>query len=183
MYLAPSWSWAGVHGRLVSFGPQSQYDTITPFAKVLNIDIQLSHQDPFGAVAGGSITLDGPLLRLGTVDSLNAPQSPPPYPNLMTDISTFLKDPVADGYGKNARAQQVGLLMLLRWREAGGRTERVCFLVLLGVDGEESWRRVTLLELKTKAPLAGTDRITTEKSQAVLREIREDMRKETVRII
>ncbi|PKS05119.1 hypothetical protein jhhlp_008486 [Lomentospora prolificans] len=178
-YLAPSWSWAGSTGRLVSFGPQSQYEAVTPFAKVLGTDIQLVHHDPFGAVSGGSITVQGPFLRLGTVDSLNAPQSPSPYPNLMTDISPFLKDPVADGYGENARAQQVGLLMLLKWRETSIKVDRVCCLILLGVDGEDSWRRLDLLVLK----FIEIDKERTEKSSAILKEIKADMQKETVRII
>lgn len=167
---------------MVLFGPQSQYDAITPFAQVLEIDIQLAHEDPFGAVSGGSITLRGPLLRLGTVSSLKAAQSRTPYPNLMTEISPLLRDLVAEGYGENSDAQQVGLLKLLMWREASTDIERVCLLVLLGVEGEDSWRRVTLLTLKTK-DTAGIDTVTSEKSLAILKEISRDMQRETVRIV
>lgn len=167
---------------MVLFGPQSQYDAITPFAQVLEIDIQLAHEDPFGAVSGGSITLRGPLLRLGTVSSLKAAQSRTPYPNLMTEISPLLRDLVAEGYGENSDAQQVGLLKFLMWREASTDIERVCLLVLLGVEGEDSWRRVTLLTLKTK-DTAGIDTVTSEKSLAILKEISRDMQRETVRIV
>ncbi|SPO02586.1 uncharacterized protein DNG_05259 [Cephalotrichum gorgonifer] len=181
-YLAPSWSWAGCHGRIVLFGPQSQFDPVTPFAKIVEIDIQLTYEDPFGAISAGSITLSGPLLRLGTVQSLNAAQSPTPYPNLMKDISPLIKDLVVQGYGEDADVQQLGLLMLLKWREASTKTQRVCFLLLLGVDGEDNWRRVTCLSLKTKE-MTGIDRDRTEQSQAILREISRDMHRETVRIV
>lgn len=180
--MAPSWSWAGNQGRKVLFGPQSQFDPVSPFAKVLDIDIQLTHDDPFGAVSAGSITLLGPLLRLGTVRSLKGAQPPAPYPKLMEEVSLLLDDLPGKGYGEDADAKQVGLLMLLRWREAGTDAERVCFLVLLGVDGEDSWKRITCLPLKTKE-MAGVDEVRTGKSREILTEIKGNMRRETVRII
>lgn len=163
------------------FGPQSQFDPISPFAKVLAIDVKLTHDDPFGAVSAGSITLLGPVLRLGTARSFKEAKPPAPYPKLMGEISVFLEDLPGEGYGEDADAKQVCLLMLLRWREAGAEAERVCFLVLLGVDGEDSWRRITCLVLKTKE-MAGVDETTTGKSREILKEIRGNMRRETVRI-
>jgi len=180
-YLAPSWSWAGVYGRAVRFGPESQYDLITPFAKVLDIDIQLASQDPFGAVRGGSITLHGPFLRIGTVDSLIAPQSPEPYPSLMTAILPFLKDLVTNGYGENAHEQQVGLLMLLKWRDVCRKEERVGVLVLLGVEGDDSWRRVECLTLIVKG--SPTSNMMIAQGSLIFRECKDGMQREKVRII
>jgi hypothetical protein len=178
-YLAPSWSWAGRSGGRVSFGPESQYEAVTPFAKILDIDIQLVHQDPFGAVSGGSITLHGPLLRLNTIDSPKAPQSLSAYPNLMAEIAPLLQSPVANSRNKNAGTQRVGLFMLLKWCEKSEDVDRMCFLILLEVIGEDSWTRLDLLVLKC----AGLDRKEVDKAMAILKEIKGKMQKERVRII
>lgn len=168
---------------MVTFMIKSQYEKITPFTKVLGIDIQLAGLDPFGAVReGSSITLHGPLLRLGTVDTLKAAaQATPAYPILMTRLSPLLPDLVADGYGESSHAQEVGLLMLLE-QAADKTTRRVCLLVLLEAEGGDGWRRINLLVLRTRG-VKGVAPEETGKSLAILREIRGDMRKETVRIV
>ncbi|CAI4213619.1 unnamed protein product [Parascedosporium putredinis] len=113
----------------------------------LEPQVELAHQDPFGAVRGGTLTLRGPLLRLGTLESLNSAKS---YPRLLAEVSPLIQDLVVNGYGAQAHDQQLSLFKLLKWRESSNKTERVCMLILLAVD-EHRWRRVNLLVLKTKS--------------------------------
>ncbi|KAL7621895.1 hypothetical protein AAE478_007395 [Parahypoxylon ruwenzoriense] len=182
-YLAPSWSWASILGRKVLFMANSQFDYVQRFAEVLDISIQPATHDPFGAVRGGSITLRAPFLSLGSQDLLSALRSPSPYPKLLAEIAKRLT--YDNEYRQKHRAyagQQFAILQLIKWRRALRATERVCFLLLESVEGEDSWRRIERLPLTARedvltasAELAG--------SLEILEEIGPVLEKRVVRII
>ena len=97
----------------------------------------------------------------------------------MAEIAPLLQSPVANSHDKNAGAQNVGLFMLLKWCEKSKEVDRMCFLILLKVIGEDSWTRLDLLVLKC----TGLDRKEVDKAMAILKEIKGKVQKERVRII
>lgn len=59
LYIAPSWSWASVRGRLYG----EYWVACVPFAEVVDVDVRYIDNDQFGRVApGSSITLRGHVL-------------------------------------------------------------------------------------------------------------------------
>lgn len=58
-YIAPTWSWASAQGSVVVWSRGS----ISPFAKLTNVNIRYVDNDQYGRVApGSSITIQGPAL-------------------------------------------------------------------------------------------------------------------------
>lgn len=163
----------------------THYDHVKRYAEVLDIDIQLATRDPFGAVQGGSIILRAPFLELLCSDPLDTPPASSPYPTLMKRIHGVLKYGGNTEYNQKHRpytGQKFAIIQLLRWRLALENTERMCFLVLESVEGEESWRRIEYLNLATKDNvLINNTEIAI--AQAILAEIKPVLRKHDVRII
>ena len=63
-YIAPSWSWASVQGRLF-MAPDDNDDLVTPFAKVKSTSIDLADpQNPYGQIKTGNMVIEGSILRL-----------------------------------------------------------------------------------------------------------------------
>ncbi|KAI0376804.1 HET-domain-containing protein [Hypomontagnella monticulosa] len=184
-YLAPSWSWASILGKKVLFMANTQYDHVKRYADVLDIKIQLATKDPFGAVQGGSITLRAPFLELPFSDLPLIPPPSSPYPALMEMICEVLRAEGDIEYKQKHRAyegQKFAILQLLRWRRALKNTDRMCFLLLESVEGEDSWRRIERLNLTTKDNVL-VNNTELMKSQAILAEVKPALRRQVIRII
>lgn len=62
-YVAPSWSWASVHGRIFVVPDQAD-DFVIPYAKVKSISIELiDPQNPYGQIKTGSMLIEGSILK------------------------------------------------------------------------------------------------------------------------
>jgi len=62
-YIAPSWSFMAVNGS-VKWVDKHHRRFVTPHSQLLDFCIELSGDDPFGSVTGGSLTIRGRLQRL-----------------------------------------------------------------------------------------------------------------------
>ncbi|KAF5865938.1 hypothetical protein ETB97_001514 [Aspergillus alliaceus] len=64
-YRAPSWSWAGLDGRVsLSLVTDEQIQNVKPLIDILICKVHTATDDPFGAVTGGVLRLSG---RLATI--------------------------------------------------------------------------------------------------------------------
>ncbi|XXH02209.1 hypothetical protein Hte_008577 [Hypoxylon texense] len=181
-YLAPSWSWASILGRIVIFSAKSQFDRVKRFAKVLDVNIELATHDPFGAVQGGSITMRAPFFELDAQDLLRAPSPASRQPKLLSRIHRSIDTIFTAEYRQKHRGysgQRFAILQLMRWRPARGTSENECFLLLESVEGEDCWRRIELLEFTIRDTVVGVGTETVE----TLAEIYPALEKHIVKII
>ncbi|KAI1391813.1 HET-domain-containing protein [Hypoxylon trugodes] len=185
-YLAPSWSWACLPGRKVLFMDLTQYDHVKRFAKLIDMNIQLSTHDPFGAVKGGYITLQGPFLELDSPDLLSDSQPALPFPKLLNWIYRRLKYGGNNEYQQKHKSypgQKFALLKLIQGRRVMIKTaENLCFLVLESVEGTDSWRRVERL-IFTVAENRANEGAELVEALEVLAEFRDALKTNAVKII
>ena len=59
---APSWSWASVNSPVYE-GINSMGSNVNTLIKIVNIDLELGTQDPFGQVRAGRLHIEGPLIK------------------------------------------------------------------------------------------------------------------------
>lgn len=156
-YRAPSWSWISVDG----IPGTGLTDSWEPLANVIDFDIELKGENPYGEVKSGWIKLEAPLLPLSVVDDedltaffggpsdvilLRTPRSslPGSLPNF--DFISYEKDSEAV-----VRALKV-FALVLAVDVSEGTDSCPCYhslLVTLALDGSTSMRRIGVILQET----------------------------------
>jgi hypothetical protein len=148
-YVAPSWSWASVHGRLEYRNIKIISSNTGPNLKVIHVDIEEEHPGTFGQVRRGRIDAKGLLQKVVIDRGVHPGVRKKPFQECgiaegflnNTNIHCML-----DEYVESAEPRYACWCLRIGSYDAGGR-EATLFLLLEQVKAcENEFRRVGLAE-------------------------------------
>ncbi|KAF2838075.1 HET-domain-containing protein [Patellaria atrata CBS 101060] len=160
-YIAPSWSWASITGRSVTFGGRSEKHYIICSAGVVDIKTEPSTEDPYGKLKSGFIILRGPFLELDVSDPCDLKD--PSFPALSDYISTLLVSTNSEAGAEYVQqhegheGQRFGLLHLCSMRNVTPPEFTDASLLLLESCPNGDWKRVSMFGVRTDLDKAFLD--------------------------
>lgn len=150
-YVAPSWSWASVKGKIDFMTLDGLPREHTPLASIIGVALQPRSFDSFGVLSDGSyLDIQGPVLRLPNV--MARCERTHPHSTLHDYLRfryTRLSDDWCDEMYQHHREhefQQCALLKLLR-RHGTYLYGPSDFCLLLETCGDSTWRRLCLVKV------------------------------------
>jgi hypothetical protein len=149
-YLAPSWSWASVKGRVEFITLKDVPFDFLPAARIVGVYLLPRFQDPFGAVERGHLDIEA--LSIYLPNLLSPCEQSHPFYAIHGDIQDRymrLNDDFTNEFHQHHKpyeGQQFALLQLLTWWSGqGGYEARALECLLLETCGDGTWRRLCLV--------------------------------------
>lgn len=147
-YVAPSWSWASITGRIEFPTVSGLPLDFTPLSRVLRVILEPRFTDSFGLLAKGHLHIEGPVLHLPTFMLPSAKAYPWHilHEFLRVDYVRLTDDHATEVYQhhKDHAGQSFALFKLLIRKTS--RSDSLCCL-LLESCGDGTWRRLCLAQM------------------------------------
>ena len=164
-YHIPSWSWASIHGKTISFlfPPTDEYTTVLEEAKVLSVSTTPRLTDPFGQTSSGIIELQASYHQIANPQSSEPPKC---CPVLETAIQKAVSNVRSSSFEfaqqhREHTGQEFGVVLLVKSEEdrrretPGGRRmkwtkfPRAVMMIVETTGNEGEYRRIGLQVMTT----------------------------------
>jgi hypothetical protein len=168
-YLAPSWSWASVHGRMSVIGSRERHEREAgSVAKILNVHTVPEGPDQFGRVVSGQLVLRARFCNLEYMpptysqalqrpkDYGGEPRNTSPFQQLIYSDFCTAPEMIYERYQQHEECPEQRFAAIELSRQNNKSVQVMWFLILESTGKPNKWRRISIRILR-KLPVIFMD--------------------------